>query len=120
MNPVRYLMLLTVCLSAAPLFAADLASPDFTIEQVIDWYVQARLSERQIQPPPTADDGTFVRRACLDLQGRIPTPSEAKSFVESTESDKRQKLVDRMLTSPDFAYQFRNQLDSLLMKSNNG
>ena len=69
MNPVRRLMVLSVCLSATPVLAGDLAAPDLSIEQVIDRYVGARLIERQIQPAPPAADGTFVRRASVDLQG---------------------------------------------------
>jgi hypothetical protein len=103
-----------------PLFATELAAPELPIEQAIDQYIQARLTERQVHPASVADDCTLVRRTSLDLQGRIPTTAETKQYVESTESDKRVKLVDRMLASPDFAYQFRNQLDTLLMGSHKG
>lgn len=120
MNLVRGILLLTACLSAGRVSAGDLASPDLAIEQVIDRYMDERLSERQIHPADTADDCTFVRRTSLDLQGRIPTTAEAKNFVESAEPDKRRKLIDRMLSSPDFAYQFRNQLDALLMDAQKG
>ncbi len=100
--------------------AAELVAPDLTIEQAIDHYVQARLTERQTQPAPTADDCTLVRRTSIDLQGRIPTVAETKRYVDSTESDKRVKLVDALLASPDFAYQLRNQLDTLLMSGQKG
>jgi hypothetical protein len=82
--------------------------------------VQTRLTERQVHPAPTADDGTLVRRTVLDLQGRIPTIAEATKYIESTEPDKRLKLVDSLLLSPDFSYQFRNQLDDLLMSGQKG
>lgn len=120
MNLARRLSFLLFLLTGGNLIAAELVAPDLTIEQAIDHYVQARLTERQAQPTPTADDCTLVRRTSIDLQGRIPTVAETKRYVESTESDKRVKLVDALLASPDFAYQFRNQLDTLLMSGQKG
>lgn len=120
MNLARRLSFLSFLLLGGNLIAAELVAPDLTIEQAIDHYIQTRLTERQSQPTPTADDCTLVRRTSIDLQGRIPTVAETKRFVDSTESDKRVKLVDALLASPDFAYQFRNQLDTLLMSGQNG
>ena len=120
MNLARRLSFLSLFLLSGNLIAAELVAPDFTIEKAIDHYIQARLTERQVQPAPAADDCTLVRRTSLDLQGRIPTVAETKQFVDSTDADKRVKLVDAMLASPDFAYHFRNQLDTLLMLGQNG
>ncbi len=121
MNLVRGSLMLFVCLVlGVPVWAGELAAPDLPIEQAIDHYVQARLTERPLQPAPLADDCTLVRRTSVDLLGRIPTVAEAKKYVESTEPDKRLKLVDSLLASPDFAYQFRNQLDTLLMGGQKG
>ncbi|MEI8381519.1 MAG: DUF1549 domain-containing protein [Planctomycetota bacterium] len=120
MNLARRLSFLSFLLLGGNLIAAELVAPDLTIEQAIDHYIQTRLTERQSQPTPTADDCTLVRRTSIDLQGRIPTVAETKRFVDSTDSDKRVKLVDALLASPDFSYQFRNQLDTLLMSGQNG
>lgn len=121
MNLARNLFLLSVCLlSANSLSAAELISPELPIEQAIDHYIQTRLTERQIQPAQAADDCTLIRRTSLDLLGRIPTVGEARRYAESTEPEKRQKLVEAMLASADYAYQFRNQLDSLLMGGQKG
>ena len=120
MNLARRLSFLSLFLLSGNLIAAELVAPDFSIEKAIDHYIQARLTERQVQPAPAADDCTLVRRTSLDLQGRIPTVTETKQFVDSTDADKRVKLVDAMLASPDFAYHFRNQLDTLLMIGQKG
>ena len=120
MNLARRLSFLSLFLLSGNLIAAELVAPDFSIEKAIDHYIQARLTERQVQPAPAADDCTLVRRTSLDLQGRIPTVTETKQFVDLTDADKRVKLVDAMLASPDFAYHFRNQLDTLLMLGQNG
>ncbi|MBS0205023.1 MAG: DUF1549 domain-containing protein [Planctomycetes bacterium] len=114
------IVLSVACVWATTVDAAELAAPDLAIEQAIDQYIQARLTERQVQPAPIADDCTLVRRTTLDLQGRIPTIAEAQTYVQSNEPDKRLKLVERLLASADFAYQFRNQLDTLLMGGQKG
>src|SRR4051794_3820929 len=106
MKPARGPLCWSLCLMlSGRLYAAELVAPDLTIEQAIDHYLQARLTERQITPVPVADDCTLIRRTSLDLQGRIPTVAEARQYVESTEADKRLKMVDRLLAAPDFAYQ---------------
>jgi hypothetical protein len=90
---------LVVCLtlSAAPALA------DPPIEQVIDSHIDAKLKADAVAPAGQADDFTLVRRVTLDLVGRIPTPQEADAFVESKDSDKRAKLVDRLMASPGYA-----------------
>src|ERR687898_34855 len=91
-------LLLAAC--AAP--AADILPPDRPTPEVIDHYVDARLKAAGIAPATQADDYTLVRRLTLDLNGRIPTPAETRAYVESTDSRKREKLVDRLMASPAY------------------
>jgi hypothetical protein len=53
-------------------------------------------------PAKPADDETFLRRASMDLIGQPPTPTEITKFVFDPSADKRAKLVDRLLASPQF------------------
>src|SRR5512147_3213942 len=39
------------------------------------------------------DDATFLRRAYLDLTGRLPTIEAAQSFAKDSDPNKRQKLI---------------------------
>lgn len=55
------------------------------------------------QPQPIVDDQTFLRRASLDLIGRIPTPQEITLFQLNPDINKRQQLVTTMLSSDDYA-----------------
>jgi hypothetical protein len=50
---------------------------------------------------PLADDGEFLRRASLDLAGTLPTSRAARAFLTSREADKRRKLIDGLLASPE-------------------
>jgi len=56
--------------------------------------------------PPRADDSEFLRRAYLDITGRIPTAAQTTAFLNSKESDKRAKLIDGLLASPNYGEQF--------------
>src|SRR5262245_59963728 len=57
----------------------------------------ARSSRKELPPP--ADEETFLRRACLDLTGKLPTPEQARAFAADTHPEKRTRLIDTLLTS---------------------
>jgi hypothetical protein len=69
----------------------------------LDRLLDARHKADNVKPAPLIDDGAFLRRATLDLTGKLPGPSEVRAFVADSASDKRAKLVDRLLVSDDFA-----------------
>lgn len=83
--------------------AADIPAPREPIAPVIDRFIDAAIAEAGVTPAAQADDATLIRRLTLDLVGRIPTSAEVDAYVQSTDPDKRAKLVDRLLASPGFA-----------------
>ncbi len=62
----------------------------------IDEIVFARLKALGIQPV-LCSDAVFVRRAYLDVTGKLPTAEEARAFLLDPSSDKRAALIDRLL-----------------------
>jgi hypothetical protein len=56
-----------------------------------------------IKPVQAASDAEFMRRIYLDLTGRIPSVSEAQTFLEDTAPNRRELLVDRLLAHRDHA-----------------
>src|SRR4051794_25055222 len=63
-----------------------------------------RLIDDAAKGKPTslpADDGEFLRRAYLDLAGAIPDAKTARAFLDAKEPDKRARLIDRILASPE-------------------
>ncbi|MBO0697690.1 MAG: DUF1553 domain-containing protein [Zavarzinella sp.] len=64
---------------------------------VIDTLAAAKFREIGIAPSGLCDDATFLRRAFLDVTGTLPTPEQAKAFLDSSGPDKRAKLVDQLL-----------------------
>ena len=87
------------------------------IERAVDHYVDAKLNADQVSPMAAADEYTFIRRITLDLAGRTPTAYEVRAYVESSEPDKKAKLVDRLLDSDSFE---RQQVAEMLWLLNAG
>jgi hypothetical protein len=95
--------------SGAPMAAAAppvaLTSKKRTAEELaafIDREIDTRLAEAKVPASPPADDGEFLRRVYLDMHGRIPSREVATAFLTSTESNKRQRLVDSLLGDPRY------------------
>ena len=84
-------------------FLALPAGAETPLRQVIDAELQAAWKREKVTPAGRADDATFLRRVYLDLVGTIPTADEATAFLDDTDPDKREKLIDRLLADPRFA-----------------
>jgi hypothetical protein len=100
--------------------AADLLSPDRPIAEVVDHYLDDTLHKEGVKPAPTADDVTLARRLTLDLAGRIPTAAESMTYDESTDPEKKTRLVDRLMGSPGFVRHQATELDTMLMAGEKG
>lgn len=95
------------------------AAPDLKATAAkIDELVNAKLAKEKIQPNKPASDEVFVRRVYLDIAGRIPTLQETTEFLKSSDADKREKLIDKLLASDGYVQNFYNYwADILRMKS---
>lgn len=80
----------------------------------VDELVFAKLDVLGLPPSPVCDDSTFIRRVTLDLTGRLPTLEETEAFLADTDANKRDKLVDRLLDSGDYADYFANKWNAIL------
>ena len=81
---------------------------------MVDEYVFANLRQLGIRPSPICDDATFLRRASLDIAGRLPTEDEARAFLADTRPDKRDQLIEQLLRSPGYADFFAGKWTALL------
>jgi len=68
----------------------------------IDTLTHKKHRQLRILPSGVTDDTIFVRRVYLDIVGVLPTTAEVERFLASAEPDKRAKLVDELLTRPEF------------------
>jgi hypothetical protein len=80
----------------------------------IDIAVVNKLKLLGIPPSPVCDDGTFIRRATVDIAGRLPTDAETRAFIASSDPKKREALVDRLVDSPEYADYFANKWNLVL------
>ncbi len=69
---------------------------------VFDPYVLARLDQESIVPASDADPVTLVRRLHIDLTGLPPEPEVVEDFLRGSQSDRYERLVDRLLASPHY------------------
>ena len=75
----------------------------FQPKNEIDTAVLEDLNQKKIKPARLSSDSVFLRRVFLDVTGRIPTIDETRKFLKDSSPDKRSRLIDELLESPDFA-----------------
>ena len=68
----------------------------------IDGFVSERLRKAGLEPAPPADKATLIRRLSFDLLGLPPTPEETAAFLADNSADAYERLVDRLLGSPQY------------------
>jgi hypothetical protein len=68
----------------------------------IDEHVFAKLRKVRVVPAPLSGDAEFLRRVCLDLTGTLPPPERVRAFLADPDPDKRDKLIDTLLDSPQY------------------
>ncbi len=68
----------------------------------IDRHVIAKLKRFHLIPSELSDDSEFLRRVCLDVIGTLPPPNRVREFLEDPDPDKRNKLIEILLDSPEF------------------
>lgn len=81
----------------------DFVWSDPPANNYIDRFVFDKLRTLRINPSELSSDAEFARRAYQDALGLLPTADEARAFVASKDADKRAKLIDRLLSRPEFA-----------------
>ena len=74
----------------------------------LDGEVESRLHSKNQQPNDIASDEVFLRRIYLDVAGRIPTLAEATEFLASEDPRRREDLIDKLLSSPDYVSNMYN------------
>jgi hypothetical protein len=86
----------------APLFLERPANPPVVWKNwtsTIDLFVSAYLARNGTPEPQLVSDSAFARRAYLDIWGLLPPPNDLQAFLQERQSDKRQKLVAKLLAN---------------------
>jgi cytochrome c553 len=78
----------------------------------IDFFILAALEAKDLKPSADASREVLARRVYFDLVGLPPTPAEVDAFVADKSPKAFEKLVDRLLQSPQFGERWgRHWLD---------
>ncbi|HVX15552.1 MAG TPA: DUF1549 and DUF1553 domain-containing protein [Pirellulales bacterium] len=93
---------------------ADRVYDELPRKNFIDDLVWAKLKQLGVTPSESAGDSTFLRRAYLDVIGRLPTAEEARTFLEDPSPSKRERLVDALLVRDEYADFWANKWADLL------
>lgn len=80
----------------------------------IDELIEANYQKHSVTPNTRANDAVYCRRSYLHLAGRIPTYEEAFRFISSKDTDKRSKLIDKLLNSHDHVSHMFNYWANIL------
>ena len=96
-------------------------NPKSKIQNPIDAFVLAALSQKTLTPSPPADKATLLRRVTFDLTGLPPTPEEIKAFLADKSTSAYEKVVDRLLASPRYGERWaQHWLDVVRFGETNG
>ncbi|MFO0905206.1 MAG: DUF1549 and DUF1553 domain-containing protein [Pirellulales bacterium] len=98
----------TALAAASASLPVESAADEPRLRDVIDAEIEATWPREKVAPAPPTTDAEFLRRVSLDLIGVVPTPDEAVAFLDDGAADKRERLIERLLTDPRYA---RHQAD---------
>ncbi len=97
-----------------PLVRPDVPAGLTASPNPIDAFVAAQYKAQGLTPIGPADKRSLLRRVYLDLIGLPPTPAEQDAFLQDQTPDAYEKVVDRLLASPQHGVRYgRHWLDVL-------
>ncbi|MEO6741706.1 MAG: DUF1549 domain-containing protein [Chthoniobacteraceae bacterium] len=78
----------------------------------VDRFILAAQEAAKLKPVADADRTTLIRRVYFDLIGLPPRPDEVSAFAKDKSPNAFEKIVDRLLASPQFGERWgRHWLD---------
>jgi hypothetical protein len=87
----------------------------------IDQFVLASMTPKSLTPAPDAERPALIRRVYFDLIGLPPSPEEVDAFVFDQSADAYEKVVDRLLASPEYGKRWaRHWLDLVRYADSDG
>jgi hypothetical protein len=112
-----YLSRITIATITAP-FDQEIASDLFAKaprRNFIDKLVLEKLENLNLPPSPSCTDAEFIRRACLDTIGVLPTAEETSRFLANPSGHKRDELIESLLKRPEFVDYWTYKWSDLLL-----
>ncbi len=91
-------------------------TPEWTFAEktAVDKFTAKKWRELGLVPSELCTDEQFIRRVFVDVTGTLPTPKQVLEFVADPDPAKRDKLVDKLLDTPEYAFFFANKWADIL------
>ncbi len=103
---------------AARLRPVPAANGPAAIRNFIDEALFSKMAAAGVPHAGPASDGEFLRRAYLDLIGRIPTLEEVLAFEADAGNDKRGRVIDRLIDGEEFVERWSYFFEDLFRAGN--
>jgi hypothetical protein len=88
----------TVAATSTPGGASKSAARNYPQVEYINQFIRQGWQAHGLQPSGPATDGEWCRRVFLDVIGRTPTIEEVEQYTKDRPADRKQKLIDRLLS----------------------
>lgn len=92
----------------------------FAAKTLVDTHTAAKWRELGLAPSQEASDSVFLRRVSMDLTGTLPSAEITRQFLADKDPAKREKLIDRLVDSPEYAYFFAGKWADILKVKRGG
>ena len=85
----------------------------------IDELALKQLRRLNLKPSPSAGDSEFLRRVYVDTIGTLPTEKEVREFLADRSPDKRNRVIESLLSRPEFVDYWTYKWSDVLMLNGN-
>jgi hypothetical protein len=110
---VRYQEVVATFRATVPL-GVPIPTYAFEAKTLVDPYTLRKWHDLGLVPSELCSDAEFIRRLSIDLTGTLPTPAQVLAFINSSDPQKRDKLVDQLLETAEYSYYFANKWADIL------
>ena len=117
-GPTAFDVAEVVTAQAADLRPASASEASVVRRNFIDEAIFSKMDLDGVPHAGLANDGEFLRRAYIDLVGRIPTLEEVLAFEAHGGGDKRDRLIDRLLGGEEFVERWSYFFEDLFRAGN--
>jgi len=93
---------------------------EFAAKTLVDTHTATKWRELGLAPSANTSDEIFLRRVSLDLTGTLPTAEVVRQFLADKDPAKRDKLIDKLVDSPEYAYFFAGKWADILKVKRGG
>jgi hypothetical protein len=115
----RYQGHVTTFRATVPL-GAKIPPYQFSPQTIVDQATHKKWQQLGLVPSEPCTDEQFIRRVSIDVTGTLPSPARVAAFVRSAEPEKRARLVEALLQTPEYSYYFADKWADVLRVKRHG